>query len=138
MFNKHSPHQVYCRFPVHENNGSIIMQNIRTLVHHDSEIEMLVQTGKVLLCPWSLLPGRPKKNQHKANVNNPLNNAAIHRRQITYDVGLQSIKALISDSKQCRQLVHWRCKQGTPVLFEDSDPHSNSSADSTNHLISHW
>lgn len=109
------------------------MQNIRTLVHHDSEIEMLVQTGKVLLCPWSLLPGRPKKNKNKVNVNNPLNNAAIHRRQITYDVGLNSIKALISDSKQCRQLVHWRCKLGTPVLFENED---NENAQS--HLTSHW
>lgn len=80
--------QVYCRFPRHENNDSIIMQNIRTLIHHDSEIEMLVQTGKVLLCPWSLLPGRSKKNKNKPGINNPLNNAAIHRRQITYDVGV--------------------------------------------------
>lgn len=130
--NSHFSFEVYCRFPKHENNDSIIMQNIRTLVHHDSEIEMLVQTGKVLLCPWSLFPSRPKKNHHnKMNMNNPLNNAAIHRRQITYDVGLKSIKALISDSKQCRQLVHWRCKLGTPFLFEDNQ-------DSVNHLISHW
>ena len=141
--NSHFSFEVYCRFPRHE-NGSIIMQNIRTLVHHDSEIEMLVQTGKVLLCPWSLVP-RPKKNQNKLNSNNNndlLNNAAIHRRKITYDVGLESIKTLISDSKQCRQLVHWRCKQGTPVLFESENEASTSASTAANksksHLISHW
>ena len=131
--NSHFSFEVYCYFPKHEHNQSIIMQNIRTLVHHDSEIEMSVQTGKILLCPWSLFPGRLKKNQNKQNIN-PLNNAAIHRRQITYDVGLDSIKALISDSKQCRQLVHWKCKLGTPVLFDDhlSDQTKQS------YLTSHW
>lgn len=132
----HFSFEVYCRFPKYEHNDSIIMQNIRTLVHHDSEIEMSVQTGKVLLCPWSLVPNRNKKNQNKQNVNNPLNNAAIHRRQITYEVGLESIKALISDSKQCRQLVHWRCKIGSPMVEQTNS--NNSSDDTQSYLTSHW
>ncbi|XP_075748630.1 uncharacterized protein LOC119172579 isoform X1 [Rhipicephalus microplus] len=78
-------------FWVHCIMGSTV-EDVRTLVHHDSEQRIYVRSGV----------------------------EGAYARPITYDVGWLQMRALISVSQRCRQYVKWECS-GVGAGFGYSD-----------------
>lgn len=107
--------QVYCLFP--RANDTINKNLIRTIVGHDSHSRMLVQSD------WP--PSQARSLRPTARRPEPPRFDYTH--SVVYDIGLQSIRALQSDSKSCWQFVHWHCSLGSPLLGPGSSPASGVS-----------